>query len=139
MMAREPNGTLWYYAASGNPNQPSRFGGGWQIYNRKLGVADVTGDGKSDLVGRDSAGVLWLYAGTGNPAAPFKARKTVGTGWQIYSTHQGPQLRRQGRHGRLGQVRNPVAVQRHRQHRCTTRRPHHDQRGCVNLTADLGC
>ncbi|MFD7443411.1 N-acetylmuramoyl-L-alanine amidase [Streptomyces sp. NPDC059909] len=90
MVAREPSGTLWYYAASGNPNQPFKarlkVGTGWQVYNRILGVSDVTKDGRSDLVARDSAGVLWLYVGTGNPSVPFEARRKVGTGWNLYNT-----------------------------------------------------
>ncbi|MFJ4341436.1 N-acetylmuramoyl-L-alanine amidase [Streptomyces sp. NPDC088915] len=88
-VAREPSGTLWYYQGTGNPSAPFRArlrtGGGWQVYDRILGVRDLDGDGRADLIAREKAGTLWYYQGTGNPAAPFKARLKVGGGWQTYN------------------------------------------------------
>jgi len=90
LVARDSSGVLWWYSGSGNPASPFKarvkIGSGWQIYNTVVGVGDVTGDGKADLVARDSAGKLWLYQGTGSTTAPFKARVQIGTGWQIYNT-----------------------------------------------------
>ncbi|MFJ9810086.1 N-acetylmuramoyl-L-alanine amidase [Streptomyces sp. NPDC101158] len=88
MVARDTTGTLWYYAASGSPSAPfkgrQRVGTGWKIYDRLLGVRDVTGDGRADLIARETSGLLWLYKGTGDPAAPFATRTKIGGGWQVY-------------------------------------------------------
>ncbi|MGA5494135.1 N-acetylmuramoyl-L-alanine amidase [Streptomyces cinereoruber] len=89
-VAREPGGTLWYYQGSGNPSAPFkgrlRVGGGWQIYDTVVGIRDLTGDGKPDLLAREKSGVLWLYKGTGTPAVPFERRVQIGVGWQIYNS-----------------------------------------------------
>ncbi|MDF9816769.1 hypothetical protein M2266_006000 [Streptomyces sp. SPB162] len=89
LVARDASGTLWFYKGTGNIAAPfaarTKVGAGWQTYNALIGVGDMTGDGTSDLVGRDSAGILWLYRGTGNAAAPFAARTKVGTGWQMHN------------------------------------------------------
>ncbi|OEJ96600.1 N-acetylmuramoyl-L-alanine amidase [Streptomyces thermolilacinus] len=89
-VARDGSGGLWYYQGSGNPSAPFKarlyVGKGWQIYNLMSGARDLSGDGIADLVARDGSGYLWFYAGTGNPAAPFKARTSIGRGWQIYDS-----------------------------------------------------
>uniref|UniRef100_UPI0020B8F388 FG-GAP-like repeat-containing protein n=1 Tax=Streptomyces sp. AC627_RSS907 TaxID=2823684 RepID=UPI0020B8F388 len=46
--------------------------------------ADLSGDGRADLVARDGSGVLWLYRGTGDASAPYAARLRVGGGWGAY-------------------------------------------------------
>ncbi|GHG03166.1 hypothetical protein GCM10018791_13760 [Streptomyces zaomyceticus] len=88
-VARDASGVLWYYQASGNPAAPFkarlRTGGGWSIYDQIIGVRDLTGDGKPDLIAREKSGVIWLYKGTGTPGTPFATRVKVGTGWQIYN------------------------------------------------------
>ncbi|MEU7295420.1 N-acetylmuramoyl-L-alanine amidase [Streptomyces exfoliatus] len=88
-VARDASGVLWYYQGSGNPSAPFKArlktGGGWQIYDQIMGVRDLTGDGKADLIAREKSGVIWLYKGTGTPAVPFAPRVKVGTGWQIYN------------------------------------------------------
>ncbi|GHE97147.1 hypothetical protein GCM10014715_61790 [Streptomyces spiralis] len=48
--------------------------------------ADLTGDGKADLVARDGSGVLWLYKGTGSASAPYAARTKIGGGWNTYNS-----------------------------------------------------
>ncbi|MFF0423286.1 hypothetical protein ACFYUJ_02585 [Streptomyces sp. NPDC004520] len=48
------------------------------------GGADVTGDGRADLLARDKTGVLWLYRGTGGAGAPFATRTRIGSGWNTY-------------------------------------------------------
>ncbi|MFG1812085.1 FG-GAP repeat domain-containing protein [Streptomyces sp. NPDC049040] len=89
LLARDTAGVLWFYAGTGNPKAPfaprTRIGGGWQIYGKLAGSADLTGDGIADLTARDSAGVLWLYAGTGNAKAPLKARTRICAGWSGYN------------------------------------------------------
>ncbi|WP_435970563.1 N-acetylmuramoyl-L-alanine amidase [Streptomyces sp. Qhu_M48] len=88
-VARDASGVLWYYQGSGNPSAPFkgrlRVGGGWAVYDQIIGVRDLTGDGKPDLIAREKSGNIWLYKGTGTPATPFAARVKVGNGWQIYN------------------------------------------------------
>ncbi|MCX4980390.1 N-acetylmuramoyl-L-alanine amidase [Streptomyces sp. NBC_00572] len=88
-VAREASGVLWYYQGSGNPSSPFKTrlktGGGWQVYDRILGVRDLNGDSKPDLIAREKSGVLWYYQGTGTPSAPFATRLRVGGGWQTYN------------------------------------------------------
>lgn len=88
-VARDTSGLLWYYQGSGNPSAPFkarlRVGPGWNMYDQMLGVRDLTGDGKPDLIAREKSGALWLYKGTGTPATPFAARVKIGTGWHIYN------------------------------------------------------
>ncbi|MFC9732005.1 N-acetylmuramoyl-L-alanine amidase [Streptomyces roseolus] len=88
-VARDKDGVLWYYQGSGNPNAPFkarlRVGGGWQVYNKLLGVGDMNADGRPDLIARDASGVLWLYKNTGASPNPFATRVKVGGGWQVYN------------------------------------------------------
>ncbi|MGX1270946.1 FG-GAP repeat domain-containing protein [Streptomyces phaeoluteigriseus] len=51
-------------------------------YNALVGVGDITGDGKADLVARDTAGVLYRIPGTGR--GTFSPRVKIATGWQGY-------------------------------------------------------
>ncbi|MFI0747137.1 FG-GAP repeat domain-containing protein, partial [Streptomyces sp. NPDC021224] len=89
LVARDANGVLWYYPATGDSTAPlgtrQEVGGGWNTYQELEGAGDVTGDGLADLVARDASGTLWLYAGTGSAAAPFAARTKVGSGWGAYT------------------------------------------------------
>ncbi|MFB6900018.1 N-acetylmuramoyl-L-alanine amidase [Streptomyces hydrogenans] len=88
-VARDKDGVLWYYKGSGNPNTPfkarQRVGGGWQVYDKLLGVGDMNADGRTDLIARDKTGVLWLYKNTGASPNPFATRVKVGGGWQTYN------------------------------------------------------
>ncbi|MFF3909411.1 FG-GAP repeat domain-containing protein, partial [Streptomyces sp. NPDC001848] len=89
LVARDSKGGLWLYQGTGNPNAPfaprKQIGYGWNVYSSVVGTADLSGDGKADLVARDSKGGLWLYRGTGNASAPFLARTSIGYGWNIYN------------------------------------------------------
>ncbi|MFD4135634.1 hypothetical protein [Streptomyces goshikiensis] len=76
IVGRDAAGVLWHYRRQFS-NQSSyadrtRIGGGWNIYNQLIGSADVTGDGRPDLLARDGAGVLWLYKGNDNPHRPLR-------------------------------------------------------------------
>ncbi|MGP9018928.1 FG-GAP-like repeat-containing protein [Streptomyces sp. BR1] len=90
LLARDRDGVLWLYKATGNPAAPyatrTRIGGGWNTYTRIVSVGDTTGDGKPDLIAVDRDGGLWHYRGTGNPTDPFAARTKIGTGWSTYNT-----------------------------------------------------
>ncbi|WP_107092152.1 MULTISPECIES: FG-GAP repeat domain-containing protein [unclassified Streptomyces] len=90
LVARDRSGVLWFYGGTGRLTDGNRFkarvrvGGGWQGYDRLAGGADLSGDGRADLLARDTSGGLWLYEGTGKATAPYAARVRVGGGWQGY-------------------------------------------------------
>ncbi|MGW1869626.1 FG-GAP repeat domain-containing protein [Streptomyces mauvecolor] len=95
-----PTGTLSLYSglsatpakdAQGNDTLTVNSGystwssNGWNAYNKLFAPADVTGDGKRDLLARTPSGDLYLYPGTGAVSgSPFGDRIKVGTGWGIY-------------------------------------------------------
>ncbi|MFE4262222.1 FG-GAP repeat domain-containing protein [Streptomyces sp. NPDC056883] len=86
-VGRDKAGVLWLYPTSGDGGIYKgriRVGDGWNVYDTLVGVSDVTGDKKADLLARDAAGGLWLYAGTGLNAKPFESKVQVGRGWQVY-------------------------------------------------------
>ncbi|GII92333.1 FG-GAP repeat domain-containing protein [Sinosporangium siamense] len=98
VIARDPavsSGTLWLYPHDGsnaaNP-WPSRIaaGTGWNSLD-KVAVADVTGDGKPDLVARNPSvggGTLYVYPGNGATAANPWTRSPIwsGSGWNLAQT-----------------------------------------------------
>ncbi|MFE4637027.1 FG-GAP repeat domain-containing protein [Streptomyces sp. NPDC056773] len=86
-VARDKAGVLWFYPMAGDGaiyEGRIRVGSGWNTYNTLVGVSDLTGDKKADLLARDAAGGLWLYAGTGVATKPFAAKVQVGRGWGGY-------------------------------------------------------
>ncbi|MFC8518636.1 FG-GAP repeat domain-containing protein [Streptomyces sp. NPDC057257] len=85
VLARDKAGTLWRYngVRGGISTARAKVFGGWgSTYNTVVGVGDITGDGKNDLVVRDTAGHLYRYGGKGNGS--FGGRVLIGSGWQGY-------------------------------------------------------
>jgi GH25 family lysozyme M1 (1,4-beta-N-acetylmuramidase) len=85
LVSRRIDGSLWFYPGNGRGgyNNPSRIGGGWQIYSKLIGAGNYNGDKYPDLLARHTDGTLWFYAGTGN--GKFKSRVEVGTsGWNQF-------------------------------------------------------
>ncbi|MEU2618918.1 VCBS repeat-containing protein [Streptomyces sp. NPDC007157] len=85
LVAQDKADNLYRYYGTGKGG----FGGrvkiatGWgSSYNAVVGVGDITGDGRNDLVMRDTAGNLYRQTGTGKGS--FAARVKIGTGWQGY-------------------------------------------------------
>jgi N-acetylmuramoyl-L-alanine amidase/FG-GAP-like repeat len=88
LVARDSSGNLWLYKGNGTSALFAArvaVGTGWNVHNALVGVGDITGDGKADLIARDTRGVLWEYKGTGSATGPWAARVQVGTGFGIYS------------------------------------------------------
>jgi hypothetical protein len=89
LIARSTQGVLYLYKGTGNAASPwatrAQIATGWGGYNALVGVGDISGDGRADLVARDTSGVLWEYRGTGSATAPWAARIQVGTGYNTYS------------------------------------------------------
>lgn len=67
---------------------PKRIGGGWGAFTSVVGVGDLNGDRRNDLVTRKKDGTLWLYAGNGRGG--FYA-KQIGssTSWKYYAQLSG--------------------------------------------------
>ena len=85
LVAQDKSNNLYRYYGKGNGTFSARVkvSTGWGAsYNAVVGVGDITGDGKADLVARDTAGVLYRLAGTGK--GTFGARVKIATGWQGY-------------------------------------------------------
>ncbi len=60
-----------------------KIAAGWGgSYNAVVGVGDITGDGKADLVARDTAGNLYRQNGTGT--GTFGSRTRIASGWAGY-------------------------------------------------------
>ncbi|MFG3289508.1 FG-GAP repeat domain-containing protein [Streptomyces sp. NPDC048179] len=51
-------------------------------YNAVVGVGDLTGDGRPDLVSRDTGGKVWRNNGDGKGS--FGARVRIASGWSGY-------------------------------------------------------
>ncbi|MGW4989199.1 FG-GAP repeat domain-containing protein [Streptomyces mirabilis] len=85
VLARDGSGTLYRYDGLGNGLLKDRvkvFSNWGGTYNAIVGVGDITGDGKADIVARDTAGNL--YRQTGNGSGSFAARVKIASGWQGY-------------------------------------------------------
>ncbi|MBB5790661.1 FG-GAP repeat domain-containing protein [Jiangella mangrovi] len=89
VVIRDESGALWVYPHSGapggtNPYTVPRYaaGTGWDASDALL-AADVTGDGRSDLLGRAHAGDLWVYptAASGGADGPWPERFAAGSRW----------------------------------------------------------
>jgi hypothetical protein len=87
IVSRDSTGTLRLYRSTGKLTtdkvvaSPVRIGKKWN--GLALGLADVTADGKADIVSRDSTGTLRLYRSTGKLTDDKVVASPVllGTGW----------------------------------------------------------
>ena len=85
LIAQDKSNTVYRYYGTGKGTFGARaklFSAWGGSYNTVVGVGDITGDGKADLVERDSAGVLYRNSGDGKGS--FGARVKIATGWQGY-------------------------------------------------------
>ncbi|WP_434595487.1 FG-GAP-like repeat-containing protein [Streptomyces sp. A5-4] len=93
LLTRDGSGRLYLQRGNGAGTAFAarvNVGSGWGQYNKLVGAGDLTGDGLADVLARTSGGTLYLYAGTGNSSSPFKARKSIGTGWKQYTKLAAP-------------------------------------------------
>ncbi|MFJ8106842.1 FG-GAP repeat domain-containing protein [Streptomyces sp. NPDC096132] len=85
LVAQDKSNNLYRYYGKGNGTFSARvklFSGWGGTYNALVGVGDITGDGKADLVARDTAGVLYRLPGNGKGS--FGSRVKISGGWQGY-------------------------------------------------------
>ncbi|MEU3554429.1 FG-GAP-like repeat-containing protein [Streptomyces fragilis] len=85
LLAQDKSNELWRYdgTASGQfKNRVKVFTDWGASYNVVVGVGDITGDGRADLVCRDTSGNVWRNNGDGKGS--FSSRTRITTGWQGY-------------------------------------------------------
>lgn len=85
LLAQDKSNTLWRYDGNGTGGFKARVkvAANWgSSYNVVVGVGDLTGDGKADIISRDTSGTVWRN--TGNGKGSFGARTKIATGWQGY-------------------------------------------------------
>lgn len=87
LLAQDKSNELWRYEGDGKGAFKARVlvAKDWgTTYNAVVGVGDITGDGKADLVARDTDGVLYRQTGYGK--GTFAARVKIATGWKAYKS-----------------------------------------------------
>ncbi|KUN24473.1 hypothetical protein AQJ23_23320 [Streptomyces antibioticus] len=85
VLALDRSNTLWRYDGTGTGQVEERvklFSDWGGSYNAIVGVGDITGDGKADIVARDTSGNL--YRNNGDGKGSFGARTKIASGWQVY-------------------------------------------------------
>ncbi|MEU1407301.1 FG-GAP-like repeat-containing protein [Streptomyces sp. NPDC005728] len=85
LLVQDKSNDLWRYngTASGTFKARVKVFDNWGAsYNAVVGVGDLTGDGKADLVARDTSGTLWRTNGDGKGS--FGSRTKIGSGWGGY-------------------------------------------------------
>jgi hypothetical protein len=91
LVARQKDGTLWFYAGTGRVNTSNegyqrrvRIGtGGWNQFSSLVGPGDINRDGNNDLLAVHPDGSVWLYSGPGN--GQHGSRTQIASGWDEYS------------------------------------------------------
>ncbi|MEV6501619.1 FG-GAP-like repeat-containing protein [Streptomyces prunicolor] len=87
LLAQDKSNTLWRYDGNGTGGFKShvKLATNWgSSYNAVIGVGDLTGDGRPDLVSRDTGGTVWRNSGDGKGS--FGPRTKIATGWQTYKS-----------------------------------------------------
>ncbi|WP_327695625.1 FG-GAP-like repeat-containing protein [Streptomyces sp. NBC_00459] len=85
LLAQDTSNTLWRYEGTGTGGFSARVkvAADWgSNYNAVIGIGDITGDARSDIVSRDTAGNVWRNSGNGKGS--FGPRTRIATGWQAY-------------------------------------------------------
>uniref|UniRef100_A0AAU2A3Q6 FG-GAP-like repeat-containing protein n=1 Tax=Streptomyces sp. NBC_00093 TaxID=2975649 RepID=A0AAU2A3Q6_9ACTN len=70
---------LFKGTSTGKLSARVKVGARWTGYKKIVGVGDLNGDGRGDLVAQDKSNELWRFDGTGTGA--FKARVKIANDW----------------------------------------------------------
>jgi hypothetical protein len=67
LLARKPDGTVWFYAGdgTGRPGVARRIATGWNIFDTLISGSNLNSDAFPDVIARKPDGTLWAYLGTG--------------------------------------------------------------------------
>lgn len=88
LLARGTDGSLWAYPGNGTSVFGDRIkigASGWNGLKKLAAVGDITGDGRTDLVGVDAGGTAYLYKATGLKGLnTFQGNTPAGGGWNAY-------------------------------------------------------
>ncbi|MEU6261304.1 FG-GAP-like repeat-containing protein [Streptomyces sp. NPDC047043] len=85
LLVQDKSNELWRYDGTATGKFKSRvkvFDDWGPSYNVIVGVGDITGDGRADIVSRDTSGTVWRNNGNGKGS--FGGRTKIATGWQGY-------------------------------------------------------
>ncbi|MFF2997684.1 FG-GAP-like repeat-containing protein [Streptomyces sp. NPDC057950] len=85
LLAQDRSNELWRYDGTATGTFKARvkvFNDWGSSYDVIVGVGDITGDGRADVVSRDTSGNVWRN--NGNGAGSFGGRTRIATGWQGY-------------------------------------------------------
>ncbi|MEE1740243.1 FG-GAP-like repeat-containing protein [Streptomyces sp. BE147] len=85
LLATDKSKNVWRYygKASGQFGSRVLIAKKWGAsYDAVVGVGDISGDGKADLLTRDTSGRLFRTDGRGN--GTFGGRTQIASGWQVY-------------------------------------------------------
>ncbi|MEU9345584.1 VCBS repeat-containing protein [Streptomyces sp. NPDC048278] len=87
LLAQDRSNNLYRYNGRGDGTFAARvkvFSDWGGSYNAVVGVGDITGDGRPDLVSRDTGGKVWRNNGDGKGS--FGARAQIASGWGGYKS-----------------------------------------------------
>jgi hypothetical protein len=87
LLAQDGSNNLYRYSGTGSGTFKARvklFGAWGGSYNSVVGVGDITGDGKADLVSRDTSGNVYRNSGDGKGS--FGSRVKIASGWGTYKS-----------------------------------------------------
>lgn len=106
VIARDPNGGLWYYPNTSGSALSSRtqVGSGWNGLD--YDVTDWDNDGKPDILAVNGSGNMLLYRTDGNGGFLNESRPVVGAGWNGYSFYAVKDFKAPGVRGLLARDSN---------------------------------
>ena len=88
LVAAKPDGALLLYVNGGSDTSPYStgrvIGSSWHQF-RNITLADVTGDGRAELIAAGSDGRLSMYLNGGSNTAPYATGQPIGSAWQQFS------------------------------------------------------